>query len=216
MSPPLLPRGLYALCDDTLGLALPVPEQAARLLEGGARVLQLRLKRTSMREALPLAREVVERASAHGALCLINDRVDLCLVAGAHGVHLGDEDLPVADARRVLGARAVIGATVRDAAGAQEARGQGADYVGMGPIWATTTKQVPAPVLGPAAFAAQVALSPLPVVGIGGITLARIGEVARAGAHCAAVLSDPLTADDVAARTAALCEAFAAGEGGLR
>lgn len=213
MSPPLLPRGLYALCDDTLELALTVPEQARRLLAGGARILQVRLKRTSMREALPMVREVVEICRAHGALCLVNDRVDLCLVAGAHGVHLGDDDLPVSEARRVLGPDAVIGATVRNAAGAREAQARGADYVGMGPIWATTTKQVPAPILGTAAFSIEVANSPLPVVGIGGITLERIGEVARAGAHCAAVLSDPLRAEDVTARTAALCEAFAAGGG---
>lgn len=211
MSPPLLPEGLYALCDDTLGLDLTVPEQAERLLEGGARVLQVRLKRTPPRQALPQIRAVVAACEARGALCLVNDRVDLCLVAGAHGVHLGDEDLPVPDARRVLGPDAVIGATVRDAEGAARARDEGADYVGLGPIWETRTKQVPAPALGLEGFAREVASSPLPVVGIGGISLERIAGVARAGARCAAVLSDPLTAPDVAARMAALCEAFASG-----
>lgn len=211
MTSSLLPAGLYALCDDTLGVSLSVPEQARALVAGGARVIQVRLKRTPTRQAVEWIREVVSTCRAAGARCLVNDRVDWCLVAGADGVHLGDEDLPVEAARRLLGPSALIGATVRNGAQTVTARDQGADHVGMGPLFGTKSKQVDAPILGVEAFAREVAASVLPVVGIGGITLERIGSVAAAGAHAAAVLSDPLTADDVTARTRALVEAFEKG-----
>ena len=206
-----LPAGLYALCDDTLGLALPPVAQAEALLAGGCRVLQVRFKRTPTREAVRQIREIAARCRAVGAVCLVNDRVDWCLVAEAHGVHLGDEDLPLAAARRILGPAAILGATVRNAAGAVQARAEGADYVGLGPLFETVTKAVAAPVLGLEAFAREVASSPLPVVGIGGITLERIASVAETGAHGAAVLSAALTAPDIPARTRALAEAFLAG-----
>ena len=208
-----LPPGLYALCDDTLGLALSPVAQAEALLAGGCRVLQVRFKRTSTHLAVRQVREIAARCGEAGAVCLVNDRVDWCLVAGAHGVHLGAEDLPLPDARRLLGPAAILGATVRNATGARQALAEGADYVGLGPVFGTATKQVEAPVLGLEAFAREVALSPLPVVGIGGITLARIASVAAAGAHGAAVLSDALTASDIPARVRALGEAFLSGAG---
>ncbi|HLT31742.1 MAG TPA: thiamine phosphate synthase [Myxococcaceae bacterium] len=211
MTATLLPAGLYALCDDTLGVSLPVPEQARALVSGGARVIQVRLKRTSTRQAIAWIREVVGICHAAGTRCLVNDRVDWCLVGGADGVHLGDDDLPVDEARRLLGPTALIGATVRNGAQTIAAREQGADHVGMGPLFGTQSKQVDAPVLGLEAFAREVAASVLPVVGIGGITLERIASVAAAGAHAAAVLSDPLTADDVTARARALAVAFEKG-----
>lgn len=213
-SPRSLPRGLYALCDDSLRPELPLLHKAALLLEGGARVLQLRMKRTPLREALAAARAVAQAAHAAGALLLINDRVDLALLSGADGVHLGDEDLPPEDARALLGPGRLVGVTVRGAAGARAAREAGADYVGLGPVFATGTKVVPAPVLGPARFAEEVRASVLPVVGIGGIGLTNIAEVAAAGAACAAVASDALLARDVAERVRALTRAFERGAAG--
>lgn len=206
-----LPTGLYALCDDTLGLALSVPDQARALVAGGARVIQVRLKRTPTRQALAWIEEVLATCRAAQARCLINDRVDWCLVTGADGVHLGEDDLPIAAARRLLGPTALIGATVRNGAQTRIAREQGADHAGMGPLFGTRSKQVDAPVLGLEAFAREVSLSVLPVVGIGGVTLKNIGGVAAAGAHAAAVLSDPLMAEDVTGRTRALVEAFEKG-----
>ncbi|HYH95492.1 thiamine phosphate synthase [Hyalangium sp.] len=205
---PLLPRGPYLLCDDTVRPELPLGEKAARLLAGGARILQLRMKRTPPRDALAAAREVVAACRRAGALCLLNDRVDLALLAGADGVHVGDEDLPPEAARELLGARRLVGVTVRDAAGARVAKEAGADYVGVGPVFGTTTKQVAAPVLGVGGFAAVVRDSPLPVVGIGGVGLANIAQVAAAGAHGAAVASDVLLAEDMAERVRRLLAAF--------
>jgi thiamine-phosphate pyrophosphorylase len=209
-----LPRGPYLLCDDTVRPELPLGEKAARLLAGGARVIQLRMKRTPPREALAAAREVVAACHRAGALCLLNDRVDLALLAGADGVHVGDEDLPPEAARELLGPRKVVGVTVRNAAGARVAKEAGADYVGVGPVFGTTTKQVPAPVLGVEGFAAVVRDSPLPVVGIGGVGLVNIGQVAAAGAHGAAVVSDALLAEDIAERVRRLMAAFDMGVNG--
>ncbi|HEX8701820.1 MAG TPA: thiamine phosphate synthase [Myxococcaceae bacterium] len=208
---PLLPRGPYLLCDDSVRPELPLAEKAARLLAGGARVLQLRMKRTPPREALAAAREVVAACHRAGALCLLNDRVDLALLSGADGVHVGDEDLPPEAARELLGPGRVVGVTVRNAAGARAAKAAGADYVGVGPVFGTTTKQVPAPVLGVEAFAAVVRDCPLPVVGIGGVGLANIAQVAAAGAHCAAVASDALLAPDIAEQVRRLSAAFNTG-----
>jgi thiamine-phosphate pyrophosphorylase len=212
--PPPLPAGLYGVCDDTARPDLPLPAQARLLLEGGVRVLQLRMKRTPTRPAVAVVREVSRLAAEAGAFCLVNDRVDWALVGGAHGVHLGDEDLPVEDARALLGPGALIGATARGAEGAARARAQGADYVGMGPLFATRTKVVEAPVMGLARLAEEVARAPLPVVAIGGITLAQMEEVGRSGAHGAAVVSDVLCQADVPARARLLQAAFDRGARG--
>jgi thiamine-phosphate pyrophosphorylase len=211
---PGLPRGLYLLCDDTVRPELPLGEKAVRLLAGGARVVQLRMKRTPAREALAAAREVVAACRSAGAVCLVNDRVDLALLAGADGVHVGDEDLPPEAARELLGEGRLVGVTVRDLAGARAAREAGADYVGLGPVFATTTKQVPAPVLGLERFAAVVRDSPLPVVGIGGVRGENLAALAATGAHGGAVASEALLAEDIAEQVRHLRAAFDRGARG--
>jgi thiamine-phosphate pyrophosphorylase len=205
-----LPIGLYGICDDGVS-SLSMVKQAELLLEGGVRVVQARLKRTPTRQAVPLLKEVVGLCRAAGAVCLVNDRVDWALLAAADGVHLGDDDLAPQDARRLLGPTKWVGATVRSAAGAQAAQAAGADYVGVGPVFATATKVVPAPVLGVEGFARVCSASPLPVVGIGGVGLSNIEQVAAAGARMAAVVSDLLRAPDLPARARALQHAFERG-----
>lgn len=199
-----LPRGLYALLDDSVRPGLDLRAAARAVIAGGAGVLQLRLKRHTDRDALALARDVVSL----GRCVIVNDRVDLALLSGAAGVHLGDEDLPIAAARRVLGPNALIGATTRDLAGIRRAAAEGANHVGLGPIFVTATKQVPHAPLGVDGLAAVVRESPLPIVAIAGIGLDTIGAVARAGAHCAAVAGALLQAGDLQARAAALQAAF--------
>lgn len=192
-----LPRGLYALIDDGLRPEVSVPQKAQWAIEGGASVVQLRLKHTSDGRALEWVRAVVAMARVP---VIVNDRVDLCLAGGAAGVHLGDDDLPVEVARQLLGSAALIGRTVRGLADIERARTAGADHVGLGPIFSTTTKAVNAEPLGLERFAQIVGQSALPVVGIAGITLETFAAVARAGAHCAAVGSALLNAPDVAQR----------------
>ncbi|WP_338864918.1 thiamine phosphate synthase [Myxococcus stipitatus] len=211
---PLLPPGPYLLCDDTVRPDIPLVSKAERLLAGGARVVQLRMKRTPVRVALEVAREVVQLCRRAGAVCLLNDRVDLALLSDAHGVHVGDEDVPPEAARALLGPGRLVGVTVRGVEGAVAAREMGADYVGVGPVFGTTTKQVPAPVLGLEGLARVVKGSPLPVVGIGGVGLDNIARVAAVGVHGAAVVSDALLAEDIAGRVRLLASAFEQGRVG--
>jgi len=206
-----LPGGLYAVCDDGVRRELSLVRKGELLLDGGVRVIQLRMKRTAPREALDSARRVCSLCRSAGAVCLIDDRVDLALMADAHGVHLGDDDLPAGSARAILGTKRIVGVTVRNAKAAQQAARSGADYAGVGPVFATATKRVDAALLGLEAFAAIARECPLPVVAISGICLSNIGKVAQAGAYGAAVISDLLDAADIPARARALSRAFAAG-----
>jgi thiamine-phosphate pyrophosphorylase len=208
--PHKLPRGLYALLDDSVRAELPMADKARSVIDGGVGVLQLRLEKTGDRAALPIVREVVGLARARGVKVIVNDRVDLALAAGADGVHLGGDDLPVRAARALLGGEALIGATTRSLGDIERAQEEGADHVGLGPIFSTTTKEVAHPPLGLQAFADIARASPLPVVGIAGITLASIGQVAAAGAWCAAVAGDLLRAEDIVSRARALQQAFSA------
>ncbi len=206
-----LPPGLYAICDDCLRPELSLVRKSELLLEGGAQVIQLRMKRTASSEALAAARRISSLCRAAGAICLVDDRVDLALMASAHGVHLGEDDLPPRRARLLLGLEKIIGVTVRNLEQAGAARDAGADYVGVGPVFPTATKRVDAPVLGIDAFAKIARQSPLPAVAISGIGLSNIGLVARAGAYGAAVVSDLLNAAEIPAHAQALSTAFAAG-----
>ncbi len=203
-----LPRGLYALVDDGVRVDVPLLEKVRAVIAGGAQVLQLRLEQTSDRLALPLIRSAVALARERGVVVIVNDRVDLALLGGAHGVHLGADDLPVDEARRLLGPEALIGATCRSLEQLEAARAAGADHAGVGPIFSTTTKHVAHAPLGLEAFGYIAKAAPMPVVGIAGITLATINAVAQQGAWCAAVAGGLLEASDLTERTKALQAAF--------
>ena len=201
-----LPRGLYALVDDSSTPSSEVARNAAAAIEGGAAVVQLRFKRTDGATAISVIREVLIAARGHVPI-IVNDRVDWAVICGADGVHVGAADLPVSVARRLVGDR-FVGATTRTLADIERAVAEGADHVGLGPIFATTTKALDVAPLGLEAFGAIARDSVLPVVGIAGITLATIGSVARAGAHAAAVSSGLFATDDVVSRARALHQAF--------
>lgn len=192
-----LPPGLYALYDDSL------PERVLAAVQGGARTVQLRLKHTPDREALALLR----RLEPHVPALIINDRVDLALLAGC-GVHLGQDDLPVAEARRLLGPHALIGATCRSLADIERARAEGADHVGLGPVFKSRTKPLPWPLLGADGLKAICARSPLPVVAISGIDETNLACVAAAGAHAAAISAALFAHDDPAARARLMLEVW--------
>lgn len=203
-----LKPGLYALLDDSVRPELPMFDKARAVIAAGVPTLQLRLEQTADRPALELIIRVME--ICQDTTVIVNDRVDLALAGRAHGVHLGADDLPVRVARKLLGPTALIGATTRTLADIVAAKEQGADHVGLGPIFATTTKHVDHAPLGLEGFAQICARSPLPVVGIAGITLETIGAVAAAGAHCAAVAGALLHATDLTLRSRELSAAFAA------
>lgn len=186
-----------------------VLERTRLALAAGAPWVQVRSKTATDRARFALARSAVELCAARAATCVIDDRIDVALAAGADGVHLGADDLPVADARRLLGPHAVIGATCRDADDARRALDDGASYLGVGPVYATTTKVgLPDPI-GPAGLAAVARAVDLPVIAISGITGARIHEVLDAGAHGVAVVGAVYDAPDIADAVHALLAALA-------
>ncbi|HME89883.1 MAG TPA: thiamine phosphate synthase [Myxococcaceae bacterium] len=206
---PGFPKGLYAICDDAVRPELTLEEKAGLLLAGGVRVMQLRMKRTAAAAALAAARQVARMCRGAHAICIIDDRVDYALMSGADGVHLGDDDLPASQVRRLLGPHKLVGVTVRNLAMAGAAQEAGADYVGVGPVFASGTKFVGVEPLGIEGLRAVARGSTLPVVAISGINLSNVGRIAGAGAHGAAVLSDLLGATDIPARARALAGEFA-------
>jgi thiamine-phosphate pyrophosphorylase len=200
-------RGLYAI----VGGADPVAQGAAALA-GGASVLQLRAKEGSSGEVLAAARALVALAAGR-ALVIVNDRADLAALAGADGVHVGDEDLPPAEARRVVGPDLLVGRSTRTLDEGRAALAGGADHVGFGPVFATATKSIAEPPRGLPMLAEVAAGLGAPVVAIGGITLETIGEVAARGAAAAAVIGAIFGAAEPEAAARRLAAAFAAGKG---
>jgi len=188
---------------------------AAAALDGGAPTLQVRLKAGTDAERLALVSAIVERCRAAGALCLVNDRADIAVAAGADGVHVGAEDLPVDAVRRVVGPAAVVGGTARTPATARALVAAGVSYLGVGPTYATTSKAgLPAP-LGLDGVRAVVAAVDVPVVAIAGITADRVPEVFATGAWAVAVIGAVAGAADPRAATRALCAAVASAADGL-
>ncbi|MGZ6078417.1 MAG: thiamine phosphate synthase, partial [Myxococcaceae bacterium] len=137
-----LPRGLYAVLDDGCRPDLSLAEQARLLAAAGLRVAQVRCKRSPGRAGWEAVRDAVRVLRDAGVVALVNDRVDWALLSRADGVHVGDDDLPPREVRRLLGPDRLVGVTVRNAAGAREAAAAGASYVGLGPVFATRTKEV--------------------------------------------------------------------------
>jgi thiamine-phosphate pyrophosphorylase len=179
-------------------------------LAAGVPSVQVRLKAGTDRERLAAISAVLERCRDAGATCVVNDRVDLALAAGADGVHLGADDLPVAVARRLLGADAVVGATVRDPEGARAAERDGADYLGVGPAFATSTKEVGVTPLGLGGVAAVAAVVDIPSVAIAGVTVDSAREITARGVAGVAVIGAVSRADDPLAACTALLDAVEA------
>lgn len=159
----------------------------AGLAAVGVGAVQVRVKQLSDRDLLAFTVEVVTRLRHTDVQVIVNDRLDVALAAGAHGVHLGADDLPVAQARRIAPDGFLVGGTCRSLEQARRAKDEGADYVGVGPIYPSTSKTgLPGPVgLSVLRATAQV----LPVIAISGITVDRVPEVMSAGAYGVAVLA---------------------------
>jgi thiamine-phosphate pyrophosphorylase len=165
----------------------------------GATAIQLRDKRAGTGELLPLARRLRELCQSHGALFLVNDRLDLALACGADGVHVGQDDLPVAEVRAVSPPGFVIGVSAETPELALRAQDDGADYVGCGPVWPTDSKADAGAAIGVAGFEAVARAVGIPVVAIGGITPERVPELLASGAAGVAVIRAVLAAADPAA-----------------
>jgi thiamine-phosphate pyrophosphorylase len=165
-------------------------EEIVRMfLDGGASLIQLRDKEASGRELLEQAMACLKLTRKAGATLIINDRVDVALTAGADGVHLGQDDLSVDEAREILGEDKIIGVSTHSIAQFRAALETSADYIAVGPVYPTITKENPAPVVGLELVREARKLTDRPLVAIGGISHARASEVIAAGADCVAVIS---------------------------
>ncbi|MDO9508992.1 MAG: thiamine phosphate synthase [Thermovirgaceae bacterium] len=177
---------LCVLVDPDSAGRLDVLEQARQAVAGGATAIQLRGKTASARQLVEAGYRLKVFCRTEGVLFIVNDRLDVALACDADGVHLGQSDLPVRDARAIVPHAFVIGASAHSAEEAQKAEEDGADYLGVGAVFATTSKS-DATVLGLEALAVVIRATCLPCIGIGGITPGRVEEVLACGACGVAV-----------------------------
>lgn len=164
-------------------------------LEAGVRFFQYRNKRGTRREIYEASLQLVPLAREAGALIIVNDHADIALAVDADGVHLGQDDLPIKHARNLLGSGKLIGISTHSLDQAIVAEAGGADYIGFGPVFRTSTKDA-GPVQGIETISVIKRMVSLPVIAIGGITLANVGEAVCAGADGVAVISSVLSAPD--------------------
>ena len=209
-------RGYYAILDATpelCGDGHALEARAAKLLPARPCCLQLRAKAATARALEAAARVLLPLCRAAGVPFCVNDRLDVALAVGADVVHLGQDDLPLADAQRVRAAAGrpelTIGFSTHNAAQAIAAAGAGADYIGFGPVFGTRSKANPDPIVGLEALADVCRRVNVPVVAIGGIALDAVPAVARAGASAAAIIAAIDAAPDPTAAGRAVAAAFA-------
>jgi thiamine-phosphate pyrophosphorylase len=188
---------LYVIADHAFGRDRPLEDIVAAAIRGGATMVQLREKTLPVRRIVELGRRLQEITRPAGVPLIVNDRADVALAIDADGVHVGQDDLPVADARRLLGPDRIVGASAGSIAEAVAAEADGADYVGVGSVFATGSKADAGEVIGPEGLAQIRAAVHVPVVAIGGITAANAAEAIQAGAAGVAVISAVVGADDV-------------------
>ena len=185
---------------DAALLTVPETECAEKLAAAGARLLQYRNKRASARELFESSQRLASLLIPQDVTFVVNDRADVALAAEASGVHVGQEDLGVETARSVLGAGKLLGVSTHNLEQFKEAAATSADYVAVGPVFSTSTKANPDPVVGIELIRRVRSLTDKPIVAIGGITLERAAEVIRAGADSVAVISDILLAPEPGVR----------------
>ena len=203
-----LPK-VYPLTDVRL-TGLSHSEQTRRLALGGASIVQVRDKALSVKEFYNEAESALKTARELGVRLLINDRVDIALMLGADGVHLGQDDLPPGQARKLLGEQAIIGYSTHNIAQALDARALPLNYIAVGPIFSTTTKTDTSPVLGLEGLRAiRDAISGIPLVAIGGITEQNAASVLGAGADSVAMIGGLLSnPNEISTRTASLLQSL--------
>jgi thiamine-phosphate pyrophosphorylase len=192
---------VHVLTDVELQSRFSHVELTCRALAGGAHVVQFRRKAGATRDLIEVARQMGRLCREAGAVFLVNDRVDVALAAEADGVHLGQGDLPIPLARRLLGEGRIIGGSASTVEEARRCAAQGADYVGFGPVYPTGSKADAAPVRGLGWLGEAAAAVPIPVVAIGGIDAERARAVLRVGAHGVAVISAVCCQEDPAEAT---------------
>lgn len=188
----VLPR-LYVILDSAL-LNIPVQDCAQELADAGVRLMQYRAKTALARDLLNSSRKLALQLNPLGVSFVVNDRADVAVLAGATGVHVGQDDLEVEQARALVGAEKWVGVSTHTLEQFRAAAATSAGYVAVGPVFATSSKAKPDPVIGTEFIRRVRDLTDKPIVGIGGITLENAASVIGAGADCVAVISDVLRA----------------------
>jgi thiamine-phosphate pyrophosphorylase len=177
-------------------------------LDAGVRLFQLRMKTQETRMFYEAAAVLCTLVQKGRGTFIVNDRCDVALAVRADGVHLGQDDLPLADARAIVGPDKLIGISTHNLNQAIQAEASGADYIGFGPIFPTATKENPDPVVGVAGLREVRAKVRIPIVAIGGVTITNVADVRAAGADCCAVVSAVLSAADPAKAITELMKAI--------
>ena len=203
----VLPR-LYVILDAAL-ITSSERDCALSLAEAGVRLLQYRNKSAQARQYLESSRKLAEVLLPQGVSFFVNDRPDVAFLAGATGVHVGQDDLDVEQARQIVGRDKLVGVSTHNLEQFQRAAASSADYIALGPIFSTSSKANPDPVVGLDLLRKARALTDKPVVAIGGISLERAASVIEAGADSIAVISGILGAPDPAQRARQYIETLA-------
>ncbi|HVB98763.1 MAG TPA: thiamine phosphate synthase [Candidatus Dormibacteraeota bacterium] len=196
--PPVFPR-LYIIVDAPL-LPIPATEMAERLASAGAPLIQYRDKQGSSLRLYETCRELGRRMASFPVRWIVNDRADIAMLTGAGGVHVGQDDLPVAAAREIVGRDRWVGFSTHTLEQVREADTTSADYIAFGPIYPTTTKKQADPTVGAEGLRRARELTRKPLVAIGGIRLENAEELWRAGADSLAVARDVVSHRDPSAR----------------
>lgn len=200
--------GLYLILDPSVAGSRSLTDLANRALDAKVRLFQLRMKTPETRTFYKTAEALCPLVQKGGGAFIVNDRCDVAMAVGADGVHLGQEDLPLADARAILGPDKLIGISTHNLNQAIQAEAGGADYIGFGPIFPTATKENPEPVVGVAGLREARVKVRIPIVAIGGITAKNAADVHAAGADCCAVVSAVLSTADPAKAITELMKAI--------
>jgi len=198
----------YLVTQASLSGDRTTPEIVRAAIDGGTDAVQLREKETSARSRYELGHELRELTAAAGVDLIVNDRIDIAQAIDADGVHVGQSDLPVAVARDLLGPDVIVGCSASTVAAAREAEADGADYLGVGAVYGTSSKDVDDAKdgVGPERIAAIADAVSIPIVGIGGITADNAGDVVEAGASGVAVVSEITAASQPRIATEALTD----------
>jgi thiamine-phosphate pyrophosphorylase len=199
---------LYLVADVNYAEGRDLVSLIKEAVRGGVTIVQLRAKGFETRRFLELATRMASVLKRRSVPLIINDRVDIALACGADGVHLGQDDMPLDKARQLLGKSKIIGVSVNTLKETREAERLGADYIGLGPIYATTTKDTDLPVLGPEGIRPMRQKIGIPIIAIGGINSGNAADVMKAGAAGIAVVSAILDATDPRSAAAELKKAL--------
>jgi len=183
-------------------------EIAKAILLGGVRIIQFRHKSATTRDFLRIARQLRKLTQDRRAVFIVNDRADIACLVDADGVHLGQDDLPAAEARKIVGKGKIIGVSTHSKQEALKAQEDGADYIGYGPIFATASKEGALPPRGIPALKEIASVVTLPVIAIGGIREDNLRMILNAGAQGAALILEFSSARDVIGKTRSLLKQF--------